>query len=110
MVHLVLVFGLIVRCELKAGNGGQFDILAADLLRAARKKPNGIIALSCHPVSGKADSRVFIELYVDHVAFVEFGQRPEARRFAQRRHALLAEPPRIDRLEDPVGGSGLFFE
>jgi quinol monooxygenase YgiN len=103
------VFGLIVRCELKSGSGGRFDELAADLLRAARQQHDGLVAISCHAVSGRADSRVFIEMYVDHVAFIEFGQRPEARRFAQERHALLAQPPRIDLLEDPVGGSFLFF-
>jgi hypothetical protein len=48
-------------------------------------------------------------MYADHVAFIEFGRRPEARRFAQERHDLLSEPPRIDLLEDPLGGSILFF-
>lgn len=103
------MFGVIVRCELKSGSGGRFDELVADLRRTARKRPDGLIAYSCHPVSGKADSRVFIELYADHVAFVEFGQRSDIRALVEKRDALLAEPSRVDLLEDPVGGSMLFF-
>jgi quinol monooxygenase YgiN len=103
------VFGLIVRCELKSGSGGRFDELVSDLIRTARKRPDGLIAYSCHPVSGKPGSRVFIELYKDHVAFVEFGQRPDIRALVEERDALLVEPSRVDLLEGPIGGSMLFF-
>jgi quinol monooxygenase YgiN len=103
------VFGLIVRCELKSGSHGRFDELVAEVVRMARKQPQGLIAYSCHPVSGLADSRIFIELYEDHVAFVEFGRRPDIRRFVDARDALLAEAPRVDFVESPVGGALLYF-
>jgi quinol monooxygenase YgiN len=103
------VFGVIVRCELKSGSSGRFDELVADLVRTARKRPDGLIAYSCHPVSGKAQSRVFIELYKDHVAFIEFGQRPDIRALVEERDALLGEASRVDLLESPIGGSMLFF-
>ena len=103
------MFGAISRCEVKADSGDRFDELVGDLVRIAHKRPDGIVAYSCHPVSGKALSRVFIELYRDHVAFVEFGQRPDIRALVEARDALLVEPANVDLLESPIGGSVLFF-
>jgi len=103
------VFGLVTRCELRSDGDARFDELVEDLLRSARQEPAGLIAYSCHRVSGKPDSRVVFELYADHLAFVEFGQRPDIRRIVDEQDVFLLRPRRVDFLEDPVGGSLLYF-
>ena len=80
-----------------------------ELVETTRKEPGGLIAYSCQPVSGMADSRVVFELYADHLAFIQFGQRPDIRRLIEARDVLLAEPRRVEFLEDPIGGSLLYF-
>ena len=80
----------------------EFDSLVAKLAQAIRKRQDGVASFACYRVSGMANSRIVIELFVDHVAFIQFDQRPEARDFDSRQEAMLAETRRVDFLEDPV--------
>ncbi len=98
------MFGLIIRCELKSGTSDEFDGLVAKLAATIRKQPGGVLAFSCHRVSGLGNSRIMIELFTDHVAFLEFEQRAEVRSFDTGRDPLNAQPPRVDFMEDTVAG------
>ena len=108
IISTTSVFGILSRCELKSGSRDKFDRLVTQF-ETARKEPGGLIAYSCPPVSGLAESLVVFELYADHLAFIQFGQRQDIRGLIETRDALLAEPRRVEFLEDPIGGSLLYF-
>ena len=97
-----------IRCELKSGASDEFDGLVAKLTPTIHMQPGGVVAFSCHRVSGRSNSRIMIELFTDHVAFLEFEQRAEVRSFDADRDSLNAEPPRVDFIEDTVGGEPFF--
>ena len=98
------LFGLVIRCELRSDASDEFDGVVKRLVAAIRKEPHGVAAFSCHRVTGLNHSRIIIELFPDHVAFLEFGQRPEVRTFEANRERLQAGPPRVDFVEDSVAG------
>ena len=109
IISTTRVFGILGRCELKSGSRDKFDRLVTQFMETARKEPGGLIAYSCQPVSGLAESLVVFELYADHLAFIQFCQRQDIRGLIETRDALLAEPRRAEFLEDPIGGCLLYF-
>ena len=96
------MFGVITQSEVRPEATKEFDSLVAKLAQAIRKRHGGVTSFGCYRSSGMANTRILIELFVDHVAFLEFEQRPEVRDFDSRQEGLLVGPSRVDFLEDPV--------
>ena len=96
------VFGVVTRSEVKPEATEEFDSLVAKLAQAIRKERGGVASFGCYRVSGMANTRVVIELFVDHIAFLQFEQRPEVRAIDSRQEGLLVKARRVDFLEDPV--------
>ena len=96
------MFGVVTRSEVRPDATEEFDTLVAKLAQAIRKERGGVARFGCYRVSGLVNTRVVIELFVDHIAFLQFEQRPEVRDFDSRQEGLLVKPRRVDFLEDPV--------
>jgi quinol monooxygenase YgiN len=90
------VFGLVVRFDLKEGSEAEFDALTRETVAGIRKEEPGTLIYTCHAVEGRANVRVFYELYRDRAAFEEHERQEPVRRFLQEREQYLARAPRVE--------------
>jgi quinol monooxygenase YgiN len=97
------VFGLVVRINLRAGTGEQFDALTRDVVAAIRQAEPGTLICSCHEVEGDADARIFYELYRDRAAFEEHERAEHVNRFHEQKEQYLAGEPRVEFFKLHVG-------
>jgi quinol monooxygenase YgiN len=89
------VFGLVVRFNLKAGTGEQFDALTRDVVAAIRQSEPGTQVYACHAVED-ADARIFYELYRDRAAFEDHERAEHVNHFHQQKEQYLAGEPRVE--------------
>lgn len=97
------MFGLVVRFNLKAGTGEQFDALTRDVVVAIRQAEPGTLVYACHVVEGDADARIFYELYRDRAAFEDHERQEHVNRFHEKKAPFLAGEPRVEFLSLHVG-------
>jgi quinol monooxygenase YgiN len=90
------VFGLVVRFNLKAGTGRQFDALTRDVVAVIREAEPGTLIYACHAVEGDADARIFYEVYRDRAAFEDHEGAEHVTRFHQEKAQYLAGDPRVE--------------
>ena len=96
------MFGLVVRFNLKAGTGEQFDALTRDVVVAIRQAEPGTLVYACHAVED-ADARIFYELYRDRAAFEDHERAEHVNRFHQQKEQYLGGEPRVEFLSLHVG-------
>jgi quinol monooxygenase YgiN len=97
------VFGIVVRFNLKAGTGVQFDALTRDVVGAIREAEPGTLIYACHAVEGEADARIFYELYRDRAAFEEHERAEHVNHFHEKKAQYLAGEPRVEFFNLHVG-------
>jgi quinol monooxygenase YgiN len=97
------VFGLVVRFDLKAGTGEQFDALTRDVVAAIKEAELGTLIYACHAVEGDADARIFYELYRNRAAFDEHERAEHVNRFHEKKAQYLAGEPRVEFFNLHVG-------
>jgi quinol monooxygenase YgiN len=90
------VFGLVVRFDLNAGTGEQFDALTRDVVADVRQAEPGTLIYACHEVEGDADARIFYELYRDRAAFDDHERAEHVNRFHEMKAQYLAGEPRVE--------------
>ena len=96
------MFALVVRFEVKPGSLEAFDSLTAETLPGIREKEDGTVLYVTCAVGDSPQSRVFLEIYRDDVAFREHEENDHTRRFlAEREH--LVESFRVEFLR-PLDG------
>jgi quinol monooxygenase YgiN len=83
------LFALVVRFEVKAGSVAAFDRLTTETLRGIREDETGTLLYVTCAVGDDANSRVFLEIYRDEMAFREHEARPHTRRFLAEREPLI---------------------
>jgi quinol monooxygenase YgiN len=97
------VFGLVVRFNLKAGTGEQFDALTRDVVAAIAEAEPGTLIYACHAVEGDADARIFYELYRDRAAFEDHERAEHVNRFHAKKAQYLAGKSHVEFLSLHVG-------
>ena len=97
------MFGLVVRFNLKAETGDQFDALTRDVVAAIREAEPGTLIYACHAVEGDADARIFYELYRDRSAFEEHERAEHVNGFHEMKAQYLAGEPRVEFFNLHVG-------
>ena len=97
------MFGLVVRFNLMAGTGEQFDALTRDVVAVIRQAEPGALIYACHAVEGDADARIFYELYRDRAAFEEHERQEHVNRFHELKAQYLAGESRVEFLSLYVG-------
>jgi quinol monooxygenase YgiN len=90
------VFGLVVRFNLKAGTGEQFDALTRDVVAVIREAEPGTLIYACRAVEDKADARSFYELYRDRAAFDDHERAEHVNGFHEMKAQYLAGEPRVE--------------
>src|SRR2546427_2807633 len=102
--RLRLMYGLVVRFQLRPGEGPRFDELVEHTLDGIRTREPGTRLYLCHEVQGEQNVRILYELYEDEAAFRKREEQPHVRHFLSERKGLLAGPPRIKFV---LGGPGI---
>ena len=98
-----LMYGLVVRFQLRPGQGQRFDELVEQTLDGIRKGEPGTHLYLSHEVEGDPSARVFYELYEDEAAFHRHEEQPHVIRFLTKRETFLDGPPRVEFVRSGVG-------
>ena len=97
------MLGLVVRFNLNAGTGEQFDALTREVVAAIREAEPGTLVYACHAVEGDTDARIFYELYRDRAAFENHERAEHVNRFHEKKAQYLAGEPRVEFFNLHVG-------
>jgi quinol monooxygenase YgiN len=80
-----VMFGLVVRFDLRPGTGDEFDRLVETTTARIRAEEPGTLLYLCHWVRDEPDARIFYELYADRAAFQTHEVQPHVKEFHERR-------------------------
>lgn len=104
-VIMRMMFGLVVRFEVRQDAQDDFDQLVAEFVPKIGTKEPGTLLYLCHRVQGAPGARVFYELYRNDEAFQAHEVAPHVKDFHARRKPMMAGPERVEFL-DRLDGKG----
>src|SRR5215472_4221123 len=93
---MTMMFGLVVRFDLKAGTEEAFDQIVAAATTKIRSEEPGTLLYLCHRVHGAPSARIFYELYRDDEAFQAHEVAEHVKDFHAGRKPMMAGPERVE--------------